>query len=137
MSSGKLLDLTYNGYLFSGVKDINSLFKENLSEMKVVKGLYNAMKLCFNLPGDRITMEVAEGERIYKYTVLTPDIYKYPLGWFVYIPKEKRLDFYSQDSPNLPLIQWKGKKPVWKGYADILDRAKMDKIFSNIINVLN
>lgn len=137
MSSGKLLNVTYNGYVFSRVKDLNDLFKENLPEMKVVKGLFTAMKLCFNLPNDRVLVDVAEGDRIYKYTILTLDIYKYPLGWFVYLPLEKRLDFYSQDSPNLPLIQWKNKKPIWKGYADILDRAGMDKIFQPIINVLS
>ena len=136
MSSGKLLDISYNGNAFSGIKDLNDFFKSNLPEMRIVKKLHSAIKLCFNIPNDRLILEVAEGARIYKYTILSTDVHKYFLGWFVYLPKEKRLDFYSQDSPNLPLIQWKSKKPIWKGYADILDRVGMDKIFSGIINTL-
>lgn len=136
MASGKLLPIGYNGLMFSLVTDLADFFKGSLTEMKTVRAIYNSIKLCFNVPGDKIRVEVVEGERIYKYTVISPDIYKIPLGWFVYLPLEKRLDFYSQDSPQLPLVQWKNKKAIWKGYADILDRANLDSIFKGIINVL-
>ena len=137
MSSGKLLDMSYNGYMFSKVKDLSDLFKSKLPEIMVVKKLHSSIKLCFNIPEDRLVVEVAEGDNIYKYTVLSTDIHKYPIGWFIYIPKQKRLDVYSQDSPSLPLIQWKSKRPVWKSYSDLLDKAGLDKIFSNIVNVLD
>lgn len=136
MSSGKLLDISYNSTIFSRVTDLADFFSTNLPEMKVLKAIYNSIKLTFGSVEGRIIVECSEGDRIYRLTVLTNSVHKYPIGWLVYIPIQKRLDLYMQDSPHIPLIQWKSKKPVFKNYSELLDKAGLDKIFANIVNVL-
>lgn len=128
-----------NNYLmlpFSEVVDINDFMKSKLPEMNQVKGLYDNIKLLFNLPGSNIALFCSEGERIYKYMVLAQDLYKTPLGWFYYIPAQKRLDLYSPDSPSIPILQWKNKKPVFKNYLSIFDRVGLDKLFSKLVNIV-
>lgn len=136
MSSGRLLETSYNSAMFSQVTDLSDFFSTNLPEMKILKAIYNAIKLTFKTVEGRIIMQCAEGSRIYKLTILTNDVHRYPIGWLVYIPLQKRLDLYMQDSPHLPLIQWKNKKPVFKNYSELLDKAGLDKIFANIVNIL-
>lgn len=136
MSSGKLLEISYNSAMFSQVTDLADFFSTKLPEMKVLKAIYNTIKLTFGTVEGRIIVQCAEGDRIYKLVVLTNNIHKYPIGWLVYIPLQKRLDLYTQESPHLPLIQWKNKKPVFKNYSELLDKAGLDKIFANIVNVL-
>ena len=136
MSSGKLLDISYNSAMFSQVTDLADFFGSNLPESKTLKALYNAVKLTFGAVEGRIIVQCLEGDRVYKLIVLTNNIHKYPIGWLIYMPLLKRLDLYMTDSPHLPLIQWKNKKPVFKNYSELLDKAGLDKIFTNIVNVL-
>ncbi len=136
MALGKLLDLTYMATVFSTVKDLADFFKTSLPEMKIVKRLYNSIKLTFNAPEGRVIVQCSEGDRLYKFIILSNDVHKYPICNFVYIPSLDRLDFYSQDMPHMPMLQWKNKKPVFKNYSEALDRAGMDKIFIGIINTL-
>jgi len=137
MAIGKLLETNYLSDKFSTIIDITDFYKTALPEMKTVKSLYTAIKQLYNTTNDRILFQCAEGKRIYKYIVLSKDIHKYPVGWFIYIPEKKRLDFYTEEEPSLPFIQWYNKKPVWKNYPAALDRAGLDKIFTGIINSLN
>ena len=136
MSSGKLLDISYNSTVFSQVTDLSDFFNTNLPEMKTLKAIYNTIKLTFGTVEGRIVVECMEGGRVYRFTILTNAIHKYPIGWLVYIPMQKRLDLYMQETPHIPLVQWKNKKPIFKNYSELLDKAGLDKIFSNIINVL-
>lgn len=120
---------------FSVVSDLSDFYKSKLPEMTKIKALVDNIKLLFNLPADRVIVEVAEGERVYKFTTLTTDVKKLPFGYFVYMPLLGRLDAYSIDNP-FPLIQWKQKKPVYKGYSVFLDKCGLDRVFDKIINVI-
>lgn len=133
---GKLQIINYATMMFSTVKDQMDFFRTNLPEMKTVKALFNAIKLHFNTPDGRLLLQCAEGQRIYKYLILSNDVHKYPIANFIYQPLEKRLDFYSMDMPHIPTLQWKNKKPVFKNYSEAMDRAGIDKVFNNIINTL-
>lgn len=136
MSSGKLLEISYNSMIFSQVTDLADFFNSNLPEMKTIKAIYNSIKLTFGTVEGRIIVQCSEGDRIYRMQILTNSVHRYPIGWIVYIPIQKRLDLYMADEPHLPLIQWKNKKPVFKNYSELLDKANFDKLFTNIINVL-
>lgn len=137
MSSGKLLDISYNSLPFSDIKDNTDFFNTKLPEMITVKALYGNIKLSLKVPEGRLLIQCSEEGRIYKFIVLSNDIYKYPIGWFVYLPLQKRLDVYTQDNPYLPFIQWKNKKPVFKNYDSLLDRAGIDKVFINVVNSMS
>lgn len=136
MAIGKLLDISYNSMIFSDVKDKSDFFNTKLPEMIIVKALYNNIKLTMKIPEGKLLIQCSEGDRIYKFIILSNNIHKYPIGWFVYLPLQKRLDLYIQDNPHIPFIQWKNKKPVFKNYDTLLDIANLDKIFINIINSL-
>ena len=51
------------------------------------------------------------------------------------IPKDNRFDVFNADS-NIPVIQWKNKKPVFKNYSMLLDKMGLDKLFTKIVNPL-
>lgn len=121
---------------FAKVSDLGDLFKSNLPEMTKVKGLLDNSKILFDLPTNRVELQVSEGDRVYKIMLLTPDVNKYPFGWIIYLPLQKRLDVYSADSPSIPVIQWKGKKVAFKNYSLLLDRAGLDKIFDKLLNTI-
>lgn len=136
MALGKLLQINYAMIVFSAVKDLSDFFRTKLPEMKTIKALFSAIKLVFKTAEGRLIMQVGEGARVYKFLILSNDVNKYPIANFVYIPEEKRLDFYSMDMPHIPMIQWKNKKAVFRNYSEALDRAGIDKVFSGIINVM-
>lgn len=123
-------------YPFGLVEDLGDFFKTNLPEMSKVKGLLEASKLMLNLPPKKIILEVAQGERVYKYTFLTPGIHDIPLGWMVYIPQSRRLDIYLADNPSFPIIQWKGKKVEFKNYPMLYDMLGFDTLFSRVTNLV-
>lgn len=131
-----MLSTSYNYMNFAKVSDLGDLFKSNLPEMTKVKGLLDNSKMLFDLPTSRVDLMVSEGDRVYKIMLLTPDVNKYPFGWIIYLPLQKRLDIYSADSPSMPIIQWKGKKVAFKNYSTILDRAGLDKIFDKLVNII-
>ena len=129
-----MLDLSYSSLSFSKVVDFNDLYKSKLPEILKLRSIIENLKLLFNLPGTRIILEVdEEGKRVYKITLLDTSVERRPFGLFVYLPLQNRLDLFSVSS-NIPLIQWKNKKPVFKSYDFLLDRAGLDKLFQKIIN---
>lgn len=136
MAIGKLLNTNYIMSVFATIIDIDDFFKTKLPEMRTVNAIYKAIRLLYGTTKERLIFECSETDRVYKYTILSNDVHKVPICWFFYIPLHKRLDYYTEESPQLPYLQWQNKKPVFKNYSSALDRAGLDKIFSGIINVL-
>lgn len=121
---------------FALVQDMTDLFKSNLPEIPKVKSLVDNSKLLFSLPSDRVILKVSEGDRVYRIDLQMPDVNRITFGWIVYIPKNRQLDVYTAESPNVPIIQYKGKKVAFKNYSTILDRAGLDKIFEKLYNIV-
>lgn len=130
-----MLPINYNMYPFALVQDLGDFFKTNLPEMTKVKGILEACKLMLNLPPKKISLEVAEGQRFYKYTFFSPGIHDIPLGWIVYVPQNRQLDVWLPDMP-APLAQWKGKKIEFKNYPILYDRLGFDSLFDRVINLI-
>ena len=128
-----MLDISYNALQYSKVVDLNNFYREKLPEILKIKAMIENSKLLFGLSSNRVILEIAEGQRIYRITFLNTDVNKNPFGYLVYIPQQHRLDIYSIDS-GTPLIQWKNRKPVFKSYGLLLDKAGLDKIFNKILN---
>lgn len=132
-----MLPLHYQQLAFSVVQDLSNFYRSSrLPEVSKLKSLSDGIKLLFGLPQSSLLIEVAEGERIYKITLLTPDVHKTPFGYFVYLPEQKRFDAYQMENPYSPLMQWKGKKLLFKGYSMFLDKAGIDKVFEKLINII-
>lgn len=132
-----MLDTSYNIRLnFSIVEDLNSFYKENLPEMPRIRSFVGALKLLFVLPTDRVVVEVAEGERIYKIKLLQPNVKKTVFGWFVYIPQKNRLDLYSAENYLEPVFQWKNKKLAYASLPELFLKAGIEKLFSKVINIV-
>jgi len=129
-----MLPIYYLSMRFANVTDLADFYRTDLPEMSKLKGIIENIKLLFSLPQDRVVVQVAEGYRVYKITMLTPDVNKLPFAFFVYLPEEKRLDLYNSDNFRLPFIQWKNKKPIFKNYSLLLDKAGIDKMFTKILN---
>lgn len=129
-----MLNINYNQLNFALVTNLNDFFKTKLPEMTQVRSIYDNSKILFNVAGNNIQVMCAEGERIYKFIILSPGVQKMPIGWFIYIPGQKRIDLYTPDSPMIPMIQWKNKKPVFKNYSAFLDRVGFDRLFDKLIN---
>lgn len=130
-----MLNLNYKLLNYSQVSDYDSFYKESLPEVLKVKGAIEACKILYSMSNNRIILSVAEGERVYKIDLLTSGANKSIFGTLIYMPLDKRLDLYGYDT-NIPLIQWKNKKVVFNNLETLLELAKVDKVFSNIINVL-
>lgn len=130
-----MLNLNYKLLNYSQVSDYDSFYKESLPEVLKVKGAIEACKILYSMSNNRIVLSVAEGERVYKIDLLTSGTNKSIFGTLIYMPLDKRLDLYGYDT-NIPLIQWKNKKVVFNNLETLLELAKVDKVFSNIINVL-
>lgn len=132
-----MLPTRYNYLVFGKVEDLTDFFKDSgLPEMSKVKGIYESSKLMLNLPTKKVILEVAEGERVYKFTFLTPGIHNIPFGWAVYIPQNRQLDIYLPESPEVPILQWKGKKVEFKNYPTLYDRLGFDSLFNRITNLI-
>lgn len=131
-----MLPITYQYYDFAQVGNLTNFYKGNLPEMPKLKLIVENIKLLFKLPSTCIMVEVAEGERVYKILMTIPGVHKIPVGYFVYIPKERRLDAYSSENPGAPLIQWKQRKAVYNGCPSLIERIGVSSLFSNLINVL-
>lgn len=129
-----MLNINYNQLNFALVTNLNDFFKTKLPEMTQVRSIYDNSKILFNVPGNNIQVMCAEGERIYKFIILSLGVQKMPIGWFIYIPEQKRIDLYTPDSPMIPMLQWKNKKPVFKNYSAFLDRVGFDRLFDKLIN---
>lgn len=131
-----MLSINYNNLVFSVVKNKGDFFKNtSLPEVGKIRSMVESIKLLFNLPPDRIGIFVAEGQRVYKITMQTPDIHRAVLGHFTYLPLEGRIDLYTSDNLMIPFIQWKNKKPVFKSYSAFLDRVGLDKMFDKVVKL--
>ncbi len=127
---------SYNGMSFASVSNLADFCKTKLPEMPRVRAIFDNLKVLFAVPSDRVILEVVEGERIYKYTVLTPDIQKSTIGWFVFIPENKQLDVYVPDDPYTPLAQWKSKKLVFSNYPIMYTKIGFDRLFAKVVNLI-
>lgn len=131
-----MLNLNYKLLNYSIVEDYNGFFKESLSEVLNVKNIFESCKILFSLPNNRIILSVAEGERVYKIDLLTSGANKSVFGTLYYMPTVKRLDLYSGNNQEYPLIQWKNKKVSFTSYETLFDLAKVDKCFDKIVNCM-
>ena len=131
-----MLDISYNYTTrFAIVDDLESLWREKLPEISKVKQLMSTAKLMFNLPTNRISLEVGEGVRIYRITLHRPEVEKYIFGQIVYIPQKSRVDLYFAD-PSMPVVQWKSKKIVYNGLDFLLIRAGVNNLLNKLVNAL-
>ncbi len=131
-----MLSLMYNGLNFSMVTDLAGFYKEQTPEINKIRAIIEATKMLLHIPGNAIKLQVAEGERVYKIIFYKSSLDKFPLGWFVYIPEQSRIDLYDAVlSTKMPYIQWKNKKPVFKNYAGLLDLIKVDRLFDTVIKI--
>ena len=131
-----MLPIYYQSFSFAQVTNLANLYKENQPEIPKLKLIVENIKLLFKLPGTCVQVDVAEGERIYRISLTLPGVHKISLGYFVYLPSERRLDAYSPDNPGLPLLQWKQKKVMYSGCGGFLDRIGVASLFGNIVNAL-
>ena len=131
-----MLPIYYQSYNFASVTNLANFYKGSQPEIPKLKLIVENIKLLFKLPGTCVQVEVAEGERVYKITMIAPGVHKIPIGYFVYIPGERRLDAYSMENPGAPLIQWKQKRVVYSGCPALLDRIGISSLFSNLVNIL-
>ena len=131
-----LQDITYNRLDFANIKDPTNFFKTGDQKTMVpLRTLYNNTRLLWNLGSDQIILSIAQGQNIYKLTLLTKNK-RSMFGCLLYIPELKRLDLYTSESPEVPIIQWKGQKVVHKTFPLLLDLIGLDKMFSRLITVL-
>lgn len=131
-----LLDITYNKLQFAEIKDPVNFFKTGAPGVMIpLRTLYNNTKLLWNLGSDQVLLSVAQGQNIYRITLLSKNK-RTVFGSLIYIPELKRLDLYTSESPTVPLIQWKGQKVMYKTYPYLLDSLGLDKMFSRIIAIL-
>ena len=131
-----MLPIGYQYFSFAQVGNLANFYKENQPELPKLKLIVENIKLLFKLPGTCVLVEVAEGERVYKVNMIMPGVHKTSLGYFVYLPNERRLDVYSSDNPTVPLLQWKQKRVVYSECSPLLDRIGISSLFGNIVNVL-
>lgn len=80
-------------------------------------------------------MEIAEGENIYRYNILSSDYKKQIIGYLIYIPKQRRLDIWTYGEVT-PIIQYKGKTIAFKNYSTFLDKIGLDKLFDRFSGII-
>lgn len=131
-----MLPIGYQSFSFAQVGNLANFYKGNQPELPKIKLIVENIKLLFKLPGTCVLVEVAEGERVYRIRMILPGVHKIPLGYFVYIPGERRLDAYSAENPGTPLLQWKQKRAMFSGCPSLLERVGISSLFNNLINVL-
>jgi len=131
-----MLPINYQFFSFAQVGNLANFYKGGQPEMPKLKQIIENIKLLFKLPSTCISVEVAEGERVYRINVIMPGVKKIPLGYFVYLPNERRLDAYSSDNLMMPLLQWRQKNLIYCGCSSLLERAGISSLFGNLINAL-
>lgn len=129
---------TYNHLPFAKVQNLASFYKDSssLPEIPKLRALIENAKLLFSLPSSRIILECAEGERVYRITLLTTDVKKQIFGFIIYIPDNRQLDIYDVSDQSIPLLQFKSKKAVFRNYSHLLYKAGLDTLFLKLSNVL-
>lgn len=131
-----MLSLRYGALNFAQVTDVADFYRGQEREISRIHAIVDSIKMLFHVPGNAIKIFVAEGERVYKIVFYSNSLDKVPLGWFVYLPLEERLDLYDTTlSSEMPYIQWKNKKPVFKNFAGLLNAVHVEKLFDSIVKV--
>ena len=132
-----MLDISYNYTVkWAIVENLGEFWKERLEEVGRVKQLMSTARLMFNLPTNRMTLEVGEGVRIYRITLMKPDVEKVPFGWLVYQPLKSRLDLYMAEDNGMPTIQWRAKKIVYENLSFLLIRCGVNNLLNKLVNAL-
>ena len=87
------------------------------------------------MPQSKVKLSVAQGARIYKFDISNPkQIKDQIIAAIYYLPELNRVDLYDyMISPDIPLIQWRNKKVVFKNYSMLADMAGYDKLFQPIV----
>lgn len=129
-----MLTTYYNSLNFADVEDLADFYHSGLPEMQSIKSVIENCKSLFRLPADRVILQVSEGDRVYKVLMLSPELNRYPIGWFVLVPLNKQVDLYSSDDPYMPIAQWDNKKIAFKNFSALFDRAGVEKAFSQVVN---
>ena len=129
---------TYNNLPFARVQSLASFYKDSssLPETPKLRSLIENAKLLFSLPSSRVILECAEGERVYRITLLTTDVKRQVFGFMIYVPSNRQLDIYDVSDPEIPFLQFRAKKAVFKNYSHLLDKAGLDTLFTKLSNVL-
>lgn len=131
-----MLSINYQTFSFAKVVNRANFYKEKQPEIPKLRSLVENIKLLFKIPATCVELEVAEGKRVYKIGLTIPGAKKVPIGYFVFLPLERRLDAYSADNPGTPLLQWKQRKLAYSRCGNFLDWARVDSLFSNLTNLL-
>lgn len=98
-----------------------------------VKTMYNTIKTVLSLGEKSIMLEVAD--RTYKFTVI--DIITRSLGCTIYyLPAMQRLDIFSPELGNAPLVQILKKQIVYSSYNWILNKLGVAKLFNRLISAV-
>jgi len=120
----------YDDSRFSTVVDKPDFYKSKFQEVKHIKSMIDKAKLLLTIPEDRILLEVAQGERIYKINFQSNDVNKSVFGYLIYIPEMKRIDIYDQTGL---LLQYQNKKVIFENCSYLLSRAKVSDLFKSIV----
>lgn len=135
---GPTLKTEYRNSTYSQITNPSGFYSGKIPEAKRIKIVVEKIKFTFGLTDAQVRLEVANGERIYKITLLNQDAKKTMFGFFIYIPLEKRLDIWeskAEKQANI-ILQYQNKKPVFKNYTTFFDKIHFDKLFDNIVNAV-
>lgn len=126
------LKFNYLVFQFMEITDKADFYKTSSPEITKLKNLVSGCTRIFKVPDKNILVSVSktEGEKVYKLEII--DQKKVSVGIVYYIPKEIRLDIYDTN-PQVPLVCWKNKRCVWKGFSDLLQRLDMERLFQPLI----
>lgn len=128
-----LQDITYLQLQFASIKDPNAYFNSGGSSMSYLRRLYNNIKLIWGLENNNLDLSVSESQEVYRFSMM----YKRTIfGFVIYIPKQKRIDLYTSENVNLPLIQWKNKKVVFAALPLVITKAGLEKLLDRLVQVL-
>lgn len=130
-----LQDITYLNLEFSDIKNPLDFFQTggSVSEMGLLKTLYNNIKLTWKIENNDIKMSLSTVNKVYRFTLLNK---RNIFGFLIYIPDQKRIDLYTSENLQIPLIQWKKRKIVYKTYPLLLEKLGIEKLLEKIPLVL-
>lgn len=128
-----LQDITYLRLKFSDIKDVNSFFNSDKLYGNSVKILYNNIKLVFGLVSSNILVSRSDVNNVFKFTIKDKNSI---FGFIIYIPLQNRIDIYTSENVQVPLLQIKNKKIVYKTYSMFLEKLGVEKLFEKLYNSL-
>ena len=131
-----MLGIDYMGLNYLDIGDPMVFFKDinNKNESLKLKSMFESIRSVFNITTS-LKLQVAEGQKVYKYIICTSDYRKTPIGFAIYIPEQRRLDIWNVGEP-LPFVQYKVRTTVFRNYSLLLGQAGLDKLFDRMVSVL-